>query len=122
MAGVNAGGMSSRNPPPPTDSGRAPRVDAIASAEELDLGLRARDRADRGVVSRRQSAKLRLERLEVVAALEQAAKVKDGPTAIVSQTKKGFGILPVLEEEGDTNYHGKPLPPKLAEKALKLLA
>jgi transketolase len=59
---------------------------------------------------------------EVVAALEKAAKVKDLPTAIVSQTKKGFGILPVLEEEGDMNYHGKPLPPKIAEKALKLLA
>jgi transketolase len=59
---------------------------------------------------------------EVVRALENAAKVKDLPSAIVSQTKKGFGILPVLEEEGDLNYHGKPLPPKVAEKALKLLA
>ena len=44
------------------------------------------------------------------------------PTAIISKTQKGFGILPVLEEQGDLNYHGKPLPPDMAEKALKLLA
>lgn len=59
---------------------------------------------------------------EVLAALKTARGVTDRPTAIVSQTKKGFGILPVLEEEGDVNYHGKPLSPALAEKALKLLA
>jgi transketolase len=58
----------------------------------------------------------------VVAALEQAREVKDRPTLIVSQTKKGYGILPVLEAEGDTNYHGKPLPPAVAEKALALLS
>ena len=58
----------------------------------------------------------------VVSALETAVKVTDRPTAIVSKTKKGFGILPVLEAEGDTNYHGKPLPPKVAEKALAFLA
>lgn len=55
---------------------------------------------------------------EVVKALDSACKVTDRPTAIVSQTKKGFGILPVLEQEGDLNYHGKPLPPGVAEKAL----
>ena len=59
---------------------------------------------------------------EVLAALEQAAGVTDRPTAIVSHTQKGFGILPILEEEGDVNYHGKPLSPELAEKALALLA
>lgn len=59
---------------------------------------------------------------KVLPALETARKVTDRPTVIVSQTKKGFGILPVLEEEKDLNYHGKPLPPKLAEKALALLA
>lgn len=57
----------------------------------------------------------------VIGALETATGISDGPTAIVSRTKKGFGILPVLEEEGDLNYHGKPLPPDVAEKALKLL-
>ncbi len=54
-------------------------------------------------------------------ALENALRVTDQPTAIVSRTQKGFGILPVLEEEKDLNYHGKPLPPKVAEKALALL-
>ncbi|QDU05877.1 Transketolase 1 [Gimesia chilikensis] len=58
----------------------------------------------------------------VVEALEVAAKVTDRPKAIISQTKKGYGILPVLEEAGDTNYHGKPLSPELAEKALALLS
>lgn len=58
----------------------------------------------------------------VVEALEAAAKVTDRPKAIISQTKKGYGILPVLEEAGDTNYHGKPLSPELAEKALALLS
>jgi transketolase len=59
---------------------------------------------------------------KVLPALEAARKITDRPTVIVSQTKKGFGILPVLEEEKDLNYHGKPLPAKLAEKALALLA
>ena len=58
----------------------------------------------------------------VVAALETSRQVKDRPTLIVAQTKKGFGILPILEAEGDTNYHGKPLPPAAAEKALQLLS
>jgi transketolase len=59
---------------------------------------------------------------EVVSALETATAVTDKPTLIVSETKKGFGILPILEAEGDLNFHGKPLPPDLAEKALELLA
>lgn len=58
----------------------------------------------------------------VVSALETAAKVTDRPTCIVSETQKGFGILPVLEATGDLNFHGKPLPPELAEKALAHLA
>ncbi len=57
----------------------------------------------------------------VVKALEATAKVTDRPTAIVSKTKKGFGILPVLEQEKDLNYHGKALPPDVAKKALELL-
>lgn len=59
---------------------------------------------------------------EVVKALDVAVKITDRPTLIVSQTRKGFGILPILEAEGDLNYHGKPLSPALAEKALALLA
>ncbi len=58
----------------------------------------------------------------VVEALENAAKVTDRPKAIISKTKKGYGILPILEETGDVNYHGKPLSPELAEKALAFLA
>ncbi|MFN0196836.1 MAG: transketolase [Planctomycetaceae bacterium] len=57
----------------------------------------------------------------VVDALSNAAKVTDGPSLIVSQTRKGFGIIPILEEQKDLNYHGKPLSPALAEKALALL-
>ncbi len=56
-----------------------------------------------------------------VAALTIATNIKDRPTCIISQTQKGYGILPLLEAEGDLNYHGKPLSPALAEKALALL-
>lgn len=59
---------------------------------------------------------------EVVGALQAAQQVSDQPQVIVSQTKKGFGILPVLEGAGDLNFHGKPLPPEMAEEALELLA
>jgi transketolase len=55
----------------------------------------------------------------VVDGLTKARQVKDQPTAIVSHTRKGFGILPLLEQEGDLNYHGKPLSKELAEKALQ---
>ena len=58
----------------------------------------------------------------VLEGLAKARAVTDGPTAIVSQTKKGFGILPILETTGDLNYHGKPLSKELAEKALALLS
>lgn len=57
----------------------------------------------------------------VVAALQAARQITDRPTAIISQTRKGFGILPVLETTGDINYHGKPLSRELAAKALALL-
>lgn len=59
------------------------------------------------------------------AVVDTLTKIKantDRPTAIISQTKKGFGILPVLEPTGDLNYHGKPLSKELAEKALALLS
>ncbi len=58
---------------------------------------------------------------QVVTALRTAGSVTGRPTAIVSRTQKGYGILPVLESAGDVNFHGKPLPPELAEKALALL-
>lgn len=58
----------------------------------------------------------------VVEALTKVRSMTDRPTAIISQTKKGFGILPILEAAGDTNYHGKPLSKELAEKALALLS
>ena len=54
-------------------------------------------------------------------ALEQSAEVADRPKAIVAKTQKGFGIVDLLKEQGDLNYHGKPLSPDLAEKALQML-
>ena len=57
----------------------------------------------------------------VLEGLAKARAVTDGPTAIVSRTRKGFGILPILEPTGDLNYHGKPLSKELAEKALAYL-
>ncbi|MCA9070518.1 MAG: transketolase [Planctomycetaceae bacterium] len=59
---------------------------------------------------------------EVLSALETAAGVTDRPKCIVSETQKGFGILPILEEAGDLNFHGKPLPKDMAEKALQFLS
>jgi transketolase len=58
----------------------------------------------------------------VVDALAKVRTLKDRPTAIISHTKKGFGILPILESMGDMDFHGKPLPRDLAEKALKMLS
>jgi len=58
---------------------------------------------------------------EVNAALETAIGISDRPTAIVSRTQKGFGILPLMEEAGDRNFHGKPLSPELAERAIELV-
>ena len=57
----------------------------------------------------------------VIEALRTARSITDRPTAVVCRTRKGYGILPVLEEQGAVNFHGKPLPPDAAEKALSLL-
>ncbi len=57
----------------------------------------------------------------VVAALTAARAVKGKPTCIVSVTHKGQGILPLLEELGDPNFHGKPLPEKYLDRAIALL-
>ncbi|MCA9023646.1 MAG: transketolase [Planctomycetaceae bacterium] len=58
---------------------------------------------------------------EVVAALKTARGVNDKPTCIVSKTQKGYPVVPLLEAEGDPNYHGKPFSPELAKKALELI-
>ncbi len=59
---------------------------------------------------------------EVVKAFERARAYKGQPTCIVSLTHKGQGILPLLEKLGDTNFHGKPLPPKYLDEALALVS
>jgi transketolase len=59
---------------------------------------------------------------EVLAALTRARAVKGRPTCIVSLTHKGQGILPLLERLGDTNFHGKPIPPKYLDEALAEVA
>ena len=55
---------------------------------------------------------------EVVKAFERARAVKGQPTAIVSLTHKGQGILKLLAKLGDLNFHGKPLPAKYLDEAL----
>jgi transketolase len=57
----------------------------------------------------------------VVSALKMARGICKQPTCIVSQTKKGYPIVPLLEAEGDPNYHGKPLSKELAKKALEMI-
>ena len=59
---------------------------------------------------------------EVLAALTRARAVKGQPTCIVSLTHKGQGILPLLNRLGDTNFHGKPIPPKYLDEALAEVA
>lgn len=58
---------------------------------------------------------------EVVDALDDARGVKGTPQAIVALTEKGHGIKPLLTELGDPNYHGKALPPDVAERALEMI-
>ncbi len=59
---------------------------------------------------------------EVLTALERA-KIREGrPTAIVALTHKGQGILNLLRKLGDTNYHGKPVPPQYLGEALAEIA
>ncbi len=57
----------------------------------------------------------------VVTALKAARGISDQPTCIVSQTQKGYPVVPLLEAEGDPNYHGKPFSKKLAEAALAII-
>lgn len=58
----------------------------------------------------------------VVAAFTTARGVKGRPTCLVSKTQKGYPVVPLLEADGDANYHGKPFPPELARKALEMIA
>ncbi len=55
---------------------------------------------------------------EVLKALERARAIEGQPTAIVSLTHKGQGILKLLTKLGDLNFHGKPLPEKYLAEAL----
>jgi len=55
---------------------------------------------------------------EVMLAFERAKAVQGQPTAIVSLTHKGQGILKLLTKLGDLNFHGKPLPAKYLDEAL----
>ena len=58
----------------------------------------------------------------VMGALEAATAETGRPTCIVSRTKKGAGILPLMEKWGDTNMHGQPLNADRAKEALEYLA
>ncbi|MGI8609938.1 MAG: transketolase [Candidatus Dormibacteria bacterium] len=55
---------------------------------------------------------------EVDAAMEQARDGAARPTVIIARTVKGKGVA---EVENKPDWHGKPLPPDLAEKAIKEL-
>ena len=57
----------------------------------------------------------------VVNALKIASQVTGQPTCIVSKTQKGYPVVPLLEAEGDPNYHGKPFSPELAKKAIAMI-
>jgi transketolase len=59
---------------------------------------------------------------EVLKALDRADAVKGQPTAIISLTHKGQGILNLLRKLGDTNFHGKPVPAKNLDEALAEVA
>lgn len=58
----------------------------------------------------------------VVEALKTARGISDRPTCLVSKTRKGHPVVPLLEKEGDANFHGKPFPPELAEKAIEMVS
>ncbi|MEM9701747.1 MAG: transketolase [Planctomycetota bacterium] len=59
---------------------------------------------------------------EVMDALAAAKAETAKPTCIVSHTKKGAGIIPLMEKWGDTNMHGQPLPADRAKEALEYLS
>jgi transketolase len=59
---------------------------------------------------------------EVLKAFERARAAEGLPVCIVALTHKGQGILNVLRKIGDTNFHGKPVPPKYLDEALAEVA
>ncbi|VVB53026.1 1-deoxy-D-xylulose-5-phosphate synthase [uncultured archaeon] len=56
---------------------------------------------------------------EIFDALERAESTKGKPTVIIANTLKGKGVSFM---EGKNDYHGKPLPKELLDKALEELA
>jgi len=55
---------------------------------------------------------------QIVAALRRARRTRGAPSALIAQTVKGKGIEGV---EGLPAWHGKPLPPEDAERAISAL-
>ncbi|HEX6819504.1 MAG TPA: transketolase [Ktedonobacterales bacterium] len=55
---------------------------------------------------------------QIAAAYDEALKQENQPTLIVAQTIKGKGFSEIENKEG---WHGKPLPPDMAERAIKEL-
>jgi transketolase len=55
---------------------------------------------------------------QVLAAFRKAAETSGRPSVIVARTQKGYPITHLL---GEPNYHGKPLSPDEAKKALAAL-
>jgi len=51
----------------------------------------------------------------LLAAYERAAETSDRPTVVLARTRKGRGLG---EIEGDDHWHGKPLPPDMAERVV----
>jgi len=56
---------------------------------------------------------------QVTAALRRATRGRGAPTAIVARTVKGKGLGD--EVEGKEGWHGKPLPPDMAERVIASL-
>lgn len=60
--------------------------------------------------------------MEAVDALKWAGSVEGRPSCIVAMTRKGQGMLKLMEKLGDLNFHGKPMPAKHLEEALAEVA
>ena len=55
----------------------------------------------------------------VLEALSDARNYPSRPQAIIATTEKGHGIVPLLKELNDENFHGQVLSAEVAEKALQ---
>jgi transketolase len=55
---------------------------------------------------------------QVVTALRRARRGRGAPSVVIARTVKGRGLETV---EGAANWHGKPLPPEAAERAIRAL-